>query len=232
MLELLDPKKLDKHIYDEGMLDEIRPYSLLDGKRLGWHYCLDYVWMALKCRDILKPGMRVIDIGCGPGAIHGYLEEKYGVDIFGVDTQRWDKDYVDAVGNFTDPAFHEKYGFGPESVDLIISISAVEHNPPKEHQRIIDVALETLKPGGSFLFTMAASPFITRRYKSSFQWNLPRRVIEKMYGDTFEEYDYWKVWKNWRNHREIPENYSKRHKSWGKLDPPFLVAGAHIVKKS
>lgn len=34
----------------------------------------------------LAPGMKLLDIGCGGGATLGYLQEKYGVEPFGIDS--------------------------------------------------------------------------------------------------------------------------------------------------
>ena len=50
---------------------------------------------------IIKKGMFVIDIGSGPGALHGYLENKYSVNILGIDRDKWKEDYVDIEGDFT-----------------------------------------------------------------------------------------------------------------------------------
>ena len=91
---------------------------------------MDYTWLAIRCEGILKQGMRVIDIGCGPGAIHGYLESKYNIEIIGIDINKWEKDYVDIVGSFVDEDVRAKNGLGPNSMDLIISTSAFEH---KQH---------------------------------------------------------------------------------------------------
>ncbi len=101
MLELLDPKKLDEIAYEGGLLARMREFSLLEGKRIGWHYVMDYTWLATRFAVVYKPGMRVVDIGCGPGAVHGFLEAEFGVDILGIDMERWEKDYVDLKGNFT-----------------------------------------------------------------------------------------------------------------------------------
>ena len=228
MLELLDPINIDPIAYDEGLLQEIKQYSLLANRRIGWNYCMDYSWVATKCRNIdLNPDMRIIDIGCGPGAIHGYLEDKYGIDIIGIDLNRWEKDYVDIVGDYSAPELRQKYGFHPNSVDIIISASAFEHNLPIEHKKLIEICMDTLRPGGHLITTFAVAPV---SIETPGQWNLSRDHTEELYGDKFYSFDYYECWQRWRNHREISVNYKNRYGKWTDEDPLFLAAGAHIVK--
>src|SRR4051812_34120947 len=157
MLELLDPIQLDPIAYDAGLLARMRPYSLLPDQRIGWHYVMDYTWLAVRFGEVYRPGMRVIDIGCGPGAVHRFLEVTHGVDILGIDMERWPRDYVDVQGNFTDPAFRRPNDLGPPSVDVIISGSAFEHNPPADHARLVQTCMDVLRPGGVLLTTFAAA---------------------------------------------------------------------------
>jgi SAM-dependent methyltransferase len=220
MLELLDPKSLDPIAYDDGMLEAIRDHSLLPEKRIGWHYVMDYTWLAVKFDELFVPGMRVVDIGCGPGAVHGYLESRYGTDILGLDMEKWERDYVDVQGDFCDPELRRQLGIAPGSLDMIISASAFEHNPPEAHRRLIDVCLETLKPGGILLTTFAAARDESHFFKPTHQWNLTRRDIEILYG----------VWERWRTHREMAEGCRKRFGRFTENDPPYISAAAMIRK--
>lgn len=228
VLELLDPAKIDSYAYDQGVLEKIRAHSLLPGHRIGWNYCLDYSWLAMQWDRHFRPGMRVLDIGCGPGAIHGYLERTYGVEILGIDTRRWAPDYVDVVGDFTDPQVRAAHDLGPRSLDVIISTSAFEHNPPDAHRRLVEVCLESLKPGGCLMTTFSAGKVLGEE-ASAHQWNLPREQLESIYGIAFESFDYDAVRERWRNHREIPTAYRKRYGKWDESDPDFLAAGAVLL---
>ena len=227
MIELLDPINIDTFAYDDGHLNRIRQFSLLPGQRIGWNYCMDYSWIAMKCRNIaIKSDMLIIDIGCGPGAIHGFLEDTYGVEIIGIDLHRWEKDYVDIVGDFTDAELRNKYGFKTNSVDIILSASAIEHNSPPGHKRLVEICMNSLRPGGHLLATFAVAPVTT---EIPGQWNLSREHTEEVYQDRFYCFDYQGCRQRWREHREIPACYKNRYGTWACDDPPFLSAGAHIV---
>ncbi len=227
MLEILDPQNTDPVAYDKGVLKKIKEFSLLPGNRIGWNYCMDYVWLAMRVEGKIRKGMKIVDIGAGPGAIHGYLENKYKVKILGIDMQRWSKDYVDVVGDFSDARIRGKAGIEDNSLDLIISTSSFEHNRPRDHKRLVDVCMRTLKLGGSLVTTFSVSPTNkTTFYKPSTQWNLSRIEVEKIYNDKFRTFNYGEVWGRWRNHREIPDAFLKRYGEMTARDPLFLSVGA------
>jgi len=233
MIELLDPEKIDPVAYKKGRLKEICRFSLLPGKRIGWNYCMDYTWLSSRYEKYIKKRMKVVDIGCGPGAIHGYLEKKHGVKIIGIDMNRWEKDYVDYVGDYSDAAFRCKCGIENGSIDLIISTSAFEHNTLEEHMALVNACLSTLKKGGRLITTFSASPGRVRYSKNENRGDLSKEAIEKIYNDKFEEFDYKSVWKRWRKHRDIPRAFKKRYGwyKWTSFSPPFLSVGADVGKK-
>jgi cyclopropane fatty-acyl-phospholipid synthase-like methyltransferase len=228
MLELLDPAIIDSFAYEEGFLDKIKQYSLLPDHRIGWNYCMDYSWLLMSLNTLgLQSNMRIIDIGCGPGAIHGYLENTMGIDIIGLDLHRWERDYVDIVGNFLDDHFRSQNGLDAETIDVIIATSAFEHNLPEVHQQIVEVCMRCLRPGGHLITTFAAA---MKTMETPGQWNLSKDHIELIYNDQFYRYDYMDCWRRWRTHSEISKNYQERYGMWTPSDPLFLSAGAHIVK--
>ncbi|MFC1997370.1 class I SAM-dependent methyltransferase [Chloroflexota bacterium] len=226
MLELLDPKLLDPIAYGQGILSDIRQYSLLPNNRIGWNYCMDYTWMAMKCGDLLNPNMKILDIGCGPGAIHGYLENKYNINIIGIDLHRWENDYVDIVGDFTNPDVRKAHNLS--NLDVIISTSAFEHNSPEDHQQLVSICREALNPGGYLITTFSASWIKSRFFRLSEQWNLNRKMLENIYQEKFRRYDYWKVWVRWHTHKEISLTYKARYGKWSLFSPPFISAGAFV----
>jgi len=173
ILEIVD-------INDEK-INEIKEFSLLPNKRIGWNYPLDYSFVEDEFSRIkIDETMEFLDIGCGPGAIHGYLENKYNINIEGIDMQRWGKDYVDYVGNFLDDSLiNKKY-------DVIFSISAFEHQSKEEHIKCIEKSKRLLKDGG-YLFITAAISETTNQERN--QLNLSRKELEEMYEDTFDKSD-------------------------------------------
>jgi len=49
--ELLSPNDLSDSLVAGGLLEEIRDFSLLEGKRIGWNDPLDYCWIAKRVAE-------------------------------------------------------------------------------------------------------------------------------------------------------------------------------------
>jgi SAM-dependent methyltransferase len=238
MIEILDPLELDVYMADDGLLDRIKDHSLLPSKRIGWNYCFDYVWLALRFEEALracangdKP--RVVDIGCGPGAVHGYLEEKYGIDIIGVDLFRWDDgDFVDIVGNYSDRSFRAQNDLS--DIDIIISTSAFEHNKPKMHAVLVRECLSSLAEKGKLIttFSVAGGKKI-EPFKASAQWNLPVNIIEEIYGESVANASQYRdICARWKTHELCSQGYIERYGGLTENFPTFLSIGASIGKQN
>ena len=49
---------------------------------------------------LFKHGMMVFDIGCGPSPLRKFIENKYLLQIVGVDIKRWEiRDFIDFQGS-------------------------------------------------------------------------------------------------------------------------------------
>lgn len=233
-LRLLDPLKIDPYAYDQNNLSRIKKYSLLGGGRIGWNYPMDYSFIAemfeeLSNKNKIKPGMTFIDIGCGPGAIHGYLEAKYGITLIGVDMKRWREDYVDVRGDFLDIEVRRAMGIELGSVDGFISVSALEHLPLDKNKKVLKVCKEYLKAGGFILATASTSK---THSQSLDQTNYSQQELENIYQAKFESYDYDSVFKRWRAHKELMPAYQARYKrpSLNSNEPAFLTFGYCYIK--
>ncbi len=172
-----------------------------------------------------------LDVGCGPGAIHGFLERTHGLSIVGIDRRRWDRDYVDFVGDVTDADFRRKTGLKDGSFDMVISASAFEHNAPDQHRRVVEDCYRLLKPGGHLVATIATSG----KYRTTHlhdQWNLSRPRIEAYYGVRFRSFPYLQCWWQTRCCDMIASAYKKRYKKWGLRHPLFLSVGVHFIKST
>jgi len=115
---------------------------------------LDYV-----CRKLrLQRGERLLDIGCGWGALVIHAAQQYGVQATGITLSepqaRLARERVAAAG-LSDAVTIEIRDYrtlaGDESFDKISSVGMVEHVGIERLGEYFDVAYRALKPGGLFL---------------------------------------------------------------------------------
>ena len=109
--------------------------------------------MALICRKLqLKPGMRVLDVGCGWGGLSRWMALQHGIEVTGITIsreqadlarQRWQDlpvmielmDYRDLSGQF----------------DCIVSVGMFEHVGRQNYASYFKIMHSLLVPGGLFL---------------------------------------------------------------------------------
>jgi len=106
--------------------------------------------------QVLAPGSRVLDIGCGGGIPIAYALSRHcavtGVDISGAQIQ-------EARNNV--PAAHLIHGdimvqsFAADSFDAIVSFYTLFHLPRTEHLELFNRIAAWLRPGGHLLVTVA-----------------------------------------------------------------------------
>ncbi len=107
----------------------------------------------LICRKLrLKPGMRVLDIGCGWGSFMSWAAEHYDVECVGVTISREQAElaremYPDSALDFR----LQDYRDLNEPFDRIVSIGMFEHVGAKNYRTYMDVAHRCLKDYGLFL---------------------------------------------------------------------------------
>jgi cyclopropane-fatty-acyl-phospholipid synthase len=107
----------------------------------------------LTCRKLhLRPGMRILDIGCGWGGFAKFAAERYGVKVVGITVSENQvqlgrenckglpveillKDYREMDGEF----------------DRVVSLGMFEHVGYKNYREYMRVAARCLKSGGLFL---------------------------------------------------------------------------------
>lgn len=107
----------------------------------------------LVCRKLnLKPGQRILDIGCGWGSFAKYAAEKYGVHVTGVTIS---KEQVSLAKELTkgldvDIKFLD-YRNVEGTFDHIVSLGMFEHVGHKNYRTFMKVVAKHLKDGGIFL---------------------------------------------------------------------------------
>ncbi|MGC1649934.1 MAG: class I SAM-dependent methyltransferase, partial [Candidatus Sulfotelmatobacter sp.] len=110
----------------------------------------------LICRKLyLKPGMKVLELGCGFGGLARFMTKEYGCEVVsynisreqmrfarescaGLPVRLEEKDYREAA--------HE-----PGQFDRVVAIGLCEHIGPKNHRSFLELAHGKLKDGGLFL---------------------------------------------------------------------------------
>lgn len=109
----------------------------------------------------LRPGHRVLDLGCGRGATSVFLAREAGVEVVAVD--RWVaaaevRGVVDAAGVgdrvSVVQADVRELPFGEEEFDAIVSIDSFEYFGTDVH--LLPALLRVLRPGGSIAMTTPA----------------------------------------------------------------------------
>src|SRR5262245_28878553 len=99
----------------------------------------------LVCRKVgLKPGMRVLDLGCGWGGFASWAAEKYGCSVLGVTLS---KDQVSLGNELWGPKGKKldvelrlcDYRNVTGRFDRVVSIGMMEHVGPKNHRDMMEV---------------------------------------------------------------------------------------------
>lgn len=107
----------------------------------------------LICRKLrLRPGMRVLDIGCGWGSFMAYAAEHYGVECVGVTISKeqvaWARErYAHLPLEFR----LQDYRTVNEPFDAIASVGMFEHVGRKNYRTYMKVAHRCLRDDGLFL---------------------------------------------------------------------------------
>lgn len=184
---------------------------------------LDFVCQKLG----LRPGMHLLDIGCGWGSLARFAAQNYGVRVTGVTLSREQlllgqemcahlpielrlQDYRDLRGTF----------------DHIASLGMFEHVGYKNYRMFFEVAHRSLNPGGLFFLSTIGS---TRSVRMTDPWiekyifpnsHLPSplqisRAIEGLFA--IED------WENWRSDydRTVMAWFQNFDKNWDKLKSQY-----------
>jgi cyclopropane-fatty-acyl-phospholipid synthase len=139
--------------------------------------------LELVCRKIgLKPGMRVLELGCGWGSFAKYAAEKYGAEVLGVTVSKEQvalgmelckglpvelrlQDYREVQGQY----------------DAVISIGIMEHVGRKNYRTYMQVADRCLKQGGiAFVHTIGQNRSIFNSEPFTDRYIFPNGMLPSM----------------------------------------------------
>ncbi len=120
-----------------------------------------FMWRDLEFfKDMVKPGDKVLDFGCGNGRLTGFLENRFeeyvGLDIsqrlVEIAKQKYNSEKVSFVklsANFSTLPFKDNY------FDIIFSIAVFHHFPSKGYAlRVAGELQRVLKPSGKIVITV------------------------------------------------------------------------------
>lgn len=138
----------------EAMLDRRMTYTC--GYWSGGAQTLDVAQeekLDLICRKLeLRPGMRLLDIGCGWGSLMGFAAEHYGVKCVGVTISREQVEWAQERYAGMPLEFRlQDYRALNERFDRIASVGMFEHVGAKNYRTYMRVAHRCLEDDGLFL---------------------------------------------------------------------------------
>jgi SAM-dependent methyltransferase len=128
-----------------------------------------------------------------------------------------------------------------DSIDIIVSISALEHNQRENVAYVVSELMRTLKPGGMLLATINSSKDKDWFHKPSQGWCLTEGSIREIFDlsnditSNFNQYD--KLFSDLYQCSELRDNLAKFYSRsgnngmpWGVWNPQYLPAGVLKVK--
>jgi cyclopropane-fatty-acyl-phospholipid synthase len=107
----------------------------------------------LVCRKIgLKPGMRVLDVGCGWGSFCRYAAERFGAECVGITVSKEQAQFARECSQGLPVEIRLcDYRDVAEPFDRIVSLGMFEHVGSRNHRTYLKIVDRCLKPGGLFL---------------------------------------------------------------------------------
>ena len=174
-----------KHHYDIGnalydlFLDTDRQYScayFLDGEDESLEQAQLDKKAHIAAKLALKPGMRVLDIGCGWGGMALYLHEKYGVEVLGItlsDEQIKTANQRAADAGVSDHVKFEliDYRHLTGQFDRIVSVGMFEHVGPPQYRTFFRKCRDLLTEDGVMLIHTigrAGAPGVTDEFTAKY----------------------------------------------------------------
>ncbi len=109
--------------------------------------------LELICKKLyLKPGMKLLDIGCGWGGLARYAAKNYGVNVIGVTISKEQANYAQTINkDFPVEIRLQDYRDLHETFDRIVSVGMFEHVGYKNYRTFMDVTHHLLADDGLML---------------------------------------------------------------------------------
>jgi cyclopropane-fatty-acyl-phospholipid synthase len=113
----------------------------------------------LICQKLgLRPGMRILDIGCGWGSLAKYAAEKYKVEVVGITVSREQMELAQTLCEDLAVEIRlQDYRDIYDHFDRIVSVGMIEHVGQKNYRTFMEVIYRCLSNGGLFLLQTIGS---------------------------------------------------------------------------
>jgi len=184
--------------------------------------------LELVCQKIgIKPGMKILELGCGWGSFAKYAAEKHGASVVGVNISKEQvslgrelckglpvelrlQDYREVEGQF----------------DAVISIGVMEHVGYKNYRTYMNVVDRCLKPGGiAFVHTIGRNNSITTGDPWTDKYIFPNGMLPSItqLGKAMEGLYVMEDWHNFGPHydRTLMAWHANFNKAWPNLQDKY-----------
>ena len=149
----------------KDLFNSDRP-GFLSGNLREWFGDIDIYVFDLVLKGLLVPGMRLLDVGCGPGRNLAYFL-RTGCDVFGIDPSQDAIDEVRALASRLAPHLHTdnfrseslpRLSFKDSYFDAVIAIAVLHFAEDDDaFERMVDEIWRVVKPGGLLFARLASS---------------------------------------------------------------------------
>ncbi|WP_046155424.1 cyclopropane fatty acyl phospholipid synthase [Chromobacterium vaccinii] len=152
-------RKVGEHHYDLGndlfaaMLDPNMQYSCGYWKDAATLEEAQEAKLRLICDKLgLKPGMHLLDIGCGWGGLAAYAARHYGVRVTGITISEQQRQLaLQRCAGLDVDILLQDYRHLALRADRIVSVGMFEHVGPRNYDAYFETAARNLTPDGLFL---------------------------------------------------------------------------------
>ena len=223
-----------QHHYDIGndlyqrMLDRLRIYSCAYWKNAS---CLDEAQekkLDLVCRKLLlKPGMCVLDIGCGWGGTAKFIAENYHAKVVGITVSEKQAQFAERFCRGLPVKIRlEDYRSLKGVFDRIVSLGMIEHVGYKNYKTFMRVARRCLKEDGIFVLQTIGSNFSMKKADPWIRrYIFPNSVLPsaKQINDAIENLFILEDWHNFGPDydKTLMHWFQNFHNSWNDLKDTY-----------
>jgi cyclopropane-fatty-acyl-phospholipid synthase len=165
-LQVARPFEVAQKHYDigndlyEAMLDPRMVYTCAYWKDAATLEEAQRAKLELVCRKVgLRPGMRVLDLGCGWGGFASYAAEHHGVSVVGYTVSKEQVAWAQERYKHLDVDLRlDDYRNATGTYDAVVSIGLMEHVGAKNYRGYMELVDRLLAPGGTaFIHTIAGT---------------------------------------------------------------------------